>query len=118
MQDMTFINTLRQYNIEPSKYLRIVRQNAKRNKYDSTKLQFSDKEQYKLMIYDKTNNKYVYFGDSNYKDYIIYSLLDGQQKADKRRYLYLNRALNIRGDWSDNRFSKNNLAITILWSGN
>jgi hypothetical protein len=117
MYYMTFIDILQNYNIEPSEYLKIARRNAKRNKYNASQLEFSDKPQYKLMMYDKNKFKYIFFGASDYKDYIIYTLLDGQQEADKRRIAYLSRALNIKGDWKTDKYSKNNLAISILWSG-
>ena len=62
----------------------------------------------------------VHFGHPDYPDYIIYSWLEhiGDVKegtADKRRKLYLGRANNVRGNWRDNKYSANNLAIHILW---
>jgi hypothetical protein len=62
----------------------------------------------------------VHFGSPEYNDYIIYSFLESQKEvekgtADERRKLYRMRATNIKGNWKDNKFSPNNLAINILW---
>jgi len=36
-------------------------------------------------------------------------------RRDIRREAYLNRANNIRGNWYQDKYSPNNLAIHLLW---
>jgi hypothetical protein len=110
----TFEQKIKKYGLSPNQYIIIAKKNAKDYGYDPKLLKFSDKIKYKL------NYDGIYFGDSNYFDYILYSLLAKkkiitQEHADKRQKLYLDRALKIKGDWRDNMLSKNNLAIHILW---
>jgi hypothetical protein len=38
-----------------------------------------------------------------------------KHKDENRRRNYLKRASNIKGNWKDNPYSKNNLAIHLLW---
>ena len=52
--------------------------------------------------------KKVSFGHPDYQDYT-------QHHDKERRKAYLERASNIKGNWKDNPFSSNNLAIHILW---
>lgn len=63
----------------------------------------------KYMIYDPNLNKYIHFGDIRYKDYTY------TDDKDKQRN-YLNRATKIKGDWKDNKYSPNSLAIALLWT--
>ena len=32
-----------------------------------------------------------------------------------RRERYLKRAMNIKGDWKNNKYSSNNMSIALLW---
>ncbi len=78
------------------------------------------KELYKLYRSDVKNKKWdmyyedgdkikkVSFGHPDYQDYT-------QHHDKERRKAYLERASNIKGDWKDNPFSSNNMAIHILW---
>lgn len=63
----------------------------------------------KYMIINKDNMKKVHFGHLDYQDFTKHNDL-------KRREAYLNRAYNIRGNWMNNKYSPNNLAIHLLWS--
>ena len=78
------------------------------NKYFNkpTKLYISDKPNKKYYILN--DNKKIYFGQAGYEDYT-------KHKDEKRRQLYLKRAINIKGNWKNNKYSSNNLAINILW---
>ena len=38
-----------------------------------------------------------------------------EKLREYRRNAYLKRATNIKGNWKDNKYSPNNLAINILW---
>ena len=78
------------------------------NKYFNKpiKLYISDKPNKKYYILN--DNKKIYFGQAGYEDYT-------KHKDEKRRQLYLKRAINIKGNWKNNKYSSNNLAINILW---
>jgi hypothetical protein len=74
-------------------------------------LMLSPKENKKYRIYDYFNNKWVDFGQMNppMEDFTKHKNLD-------RRYKYLSRSLNIKGNWKSNPFSPNNLSIYGLWN--
>ena len=38
-----------------------------------------------------------------------------KHKNEERRQDYLSRATKIKGNWKNNKYSPNNLAINILW---
>jgi len=59
----------------------------------------------------------VAFGRRGYKDFIQYAMQDGEEEAQKKRAAYLARATKIKGDWRDDKYSPNSLAINILWGG-
>ena len=59
----------------------------------------------------------VKFGRKGYGDFIEYGMEEGPASAQKHRKAYLARAKNIKGDWKDDKYSKNNLAIKVLWGG-
>ena len=114
---MYFAELLKNENINSDEYLKIA--NMKAKQYGYNKVTWSDDTQHKLMIFDDTGLK-IRFGNTQYNDYIIYSLLEHNGildygTANKRRKLYLSRATKINGTWKDNKYSKNNLAIHILW---
>ena len=69
----------------------------------------STRKNKKYMILND-DNKYVHFGDSRYTDYTIHNDLE-------RRKRYLNRARNIKGKWKKDKYSANNLSISLLWNG-
>jgi DNA adenine methylase len=58
----------------------------------------------------------VKFGRQPYTDYIT-NLLNNAPDAEVKRKSYLARATKIKGDWKDDKYSPNNLAIKILWGG-
>ena len=70
----------------------------------------------KYMIFDPYNNKFIHFGGMGYLDYKKYLQLYDLKTADLHRTRYLNRALNIKGDWRNNPYSANFLCILLLWN--
>lgn len=62
----------------------------------------------KFMVLNPETMKFIHFGSINYKDYT-------KHQDPERRYNYLRRATNIKGDWKLNKYSPNNLSINILW---
>ena len=69
----------------------------------------SDKSKYKYKVFNPNNNKFVYFGSMLYEDYTKHG-------SEIRKNNYIRRASNIKGNWKDDKYSPNNLAIHILWS--
>lgn len=86
---------------------------AQRNAYKylgkSAVLLPSTRKDKKYMIQDQNTGRIVHFGQLGYEDFT-------KHKDEQRRQRYLNRATNMRGEWRDNPYSPNNLAINILWS--
>jgi hypothetical protein len=75
----------------------------------------STRKDKKYMIYNTNTNKYVHFGSLSHLDYTKYLELYGLEVANKNRKRYLNRALNIKGNWKENAYSPNNLSIYLIW---
>ena len=71
----------------------------------------SDKKSKKYMINYPNEDSFVYFGALKpaYEDYL-------KHNDDERRIRYLKRATKIKGNWANNPYSPNNLAINILWN--
>ena len=69
----------------------------------------------KNMIYNPYTHKFVHFGGMGYLDYTKYRQLYDLKTADLHRTRYLNRALNIKGDWKYDHYSPNFLSILLLW---
>ena len=95
-----------------NRYLTIARQNAKKagyNDYDKIKIASDGKHKLEL--------NGVKFGALGYGDFIKYSIDGNEDKATKARKAYLARATKIEGDWKKDKYSKNSLAINILWNG-
>ena len=78
----------------------------KLSKYLHTKLYRSNKKDKKYMI--NKNGKWIHFGQMGYEDYT-------KHKDRKRRSNYLKRSSGIKGKWSKNRWSPNNLSRKLLW---
>jgi hypothetical protein len=60
------------------------------------------------------------FGKQGYWDFELLKLAEADGAipsgtAEKKRRAYLARATKIKGDWRDDPFSANNLAIHLLW---
>ena len=87
----------------------IASKNAKIYLGEKIKLLVSTRADKKYMVLDPTTNKYVHFGQMGYQDFTK------QQNDEERRKRYLARATKIKGNWKDNKYSANNLAIHILW---
>lgn len=93
------------------KHIKIKEQYGKGDSKDLYKLYPSTLKNKKFDLYYKEGDsiKKVSFGNPAYEDYTIH-------KDPERKRLYLARATKIKGDWKDNPFSSNNLAINVLWN--
>jgi hypothetical protein len=87
----------------------ISQKNAYKYLGDDAILYLSNRKDKKYAIWDENENMMIHFGDLNYKDFT-------RHRDPIRRQLYLNRSCNIKGNWRNNKYSKNNLSINILWS--
>jgi hypothetical protein len=81
---------------------------------------YFDNNDVKIYVSPVKNKKYrlfnpkgkaVDFGDIRYEDFTYHNDL-------KRKYDYLNRSKNIRGNWKNDKYSANNLSRAILWDAN
>lgn len=104
---------LEKAGLSPEEYLRKAREVANREGYDGRALEFSDNGKNKLMIYDD-EGKPRHFGRVGYGDYIIYSATD-KALADKKRNTFHKSHSKIKGDWKNDKFSPNMLALKINW---
>ena len=74
------------------------------------KVYLSSRKNKKYAIYDPINKKLVHFGQFNPP------MEDFTKHNDPiRRERYLNRAMNIKGDWRNNKYSPNSMSINLLW---
>jgi hypothetical protein len=86
--------------------------NAKRYFNDpNIKVYLSPEKNKKYAIINPYTNKLVSFGQMNppMEDYT-------KHHDEQRRNNYLKRASNIKGNWKNDPYSKNNMAINLLWS--
>ena len=86
----------------------VVYEKAKKYLGDDVILSLSDKPKKKYMVYNPNTNKWVYFGQMGFSDFTKHQDIE-------RRNRYLSRATKIKGNWRDNLYSPNNLAIHLLW---
>ena len=116
-----FHKQLEKVGLTHDKYMKQVKLLAKDTGYDPSKVEMSEDENHKCVYHSPDGD--VYFGKVGYGDFIIYSWLEQQGEeeegfAEMKRDAYLARATKIKGDWKENKFSPNNLAINLLWAGN
>ena len=80
---------------------------AKKSLGKTAKIDISTKKDKKYMV--KTpDGKIVHFGQMGYEDFT-------KHKNKTRRKNYLTRSRRIKGDWKQDKYSANNLAIHLLW---
>ena len=111
-----FLHAIKAYNIPKSdklyRYSNPITVQRKAYKYLGNKaiVYKSLNSKKKYMIFDPHNEKWVYFGtmEPAMEDFT-------KHKDPERRFRYLSRSTNIKGDWKSNSYSANNLSIHILW---
>ena len=57
----------------------------------------------------------IKFGNIDYPDFVLFMINGEKEEAIKRRKNYLTRTANIKGNWKNDKYSKNNLARRIIW---
>lgn len=108
-----FAKQLADVGLTQEAYLKTARAAAKANGYDQRALEFSDDGKTKLMIYDD-KGKVHRFGRVGYGDFIIWSHMD-KKKAQQKRNTFHKSHSKLPGDWKADKYSPNNLALSILW---
>ena len=108
-----FLNTLRSYRINPSRYIKIVKFIAQSQGYNPERIEFSDNPNKKLS-YTLDNGKKVHFGANGYLDYILYLILR-PELAEEMRRRYRARATETALQTED-KYSPANLSLKILWT--
>jgi hypothetical protein len=68
----------------------------------------SYKKDKKYMVINPSNLKWTHFGDVKYEDFL-------KHNDENRRQRYRARAEKIKGNWENDKYSANNLALEILW---
>lgn len=108
-----FAAQLKKVGVSPSVYLEKAKKKANALGLAGSMLGFSDDEKHKLQIPNE-EGKIIRFGAVRYGDSILYTLSKNPD-AEKHRRNYLSRATKIKGDWAKDPYSKNSLAIEVLW---
>lgn len=112
-----FLRQLRKANITPQNYMAAAKQRAASAGYNPNDLTWGDDE-YKLCI--KDGDREICFGRVGYGDFLIWSALEAQGRvqpgfAKKKRAVFHASHSKIRGDWKNDKFSPNMLALSINW---
>jgi hypothetical protein len=90
-----------------SDYKRVYKNWLKYRGDDDAEIYLSEKKDKKFCVV-APDGKTVHFGQKGYDDFT-------QHQDEARRDNYLARATGIRGNWRNNKYSANNLAINLLW---
>jgi hypothetical protein len=116
-----FMTQLRKAGLNPSVYLKKAQKKAKDAGYGNGAklLGFATDGVHKLAMPNE-DGRMVLFGRVGYGDHLIWSHLEKSGKApqgtaSKKRNVFQKSHSQIRGDWKDDPFSPNNLALKILW---
>jgi len=109
---------LKEIGLSPADYLATARAIARKRGYTMTP-EWSDNNKHKLQI--KTPEGHIRrFGAVGYGDFLIWSWLEHEGKVPKGYANQKRRVFNvshnkIKGDWKDDKYSPNQLALKILW---
>lgn len=114
-----FLTQLKEAGVSAEAYLKEARRRAKAHGYSPEDLDFSSDGVSKLVM--KTDSgRFVRFGRVGYGDHLLWTALEASGKAPKGKAAQKQRTFQkshsaIKGDWKSDKFSKNNLALKILW---
>jgi hypothetical protein len=114
-----FKTQLEKAGIEPSLYLKEAQRRAKEAGYPYRLLGYASDGSHKLAIPD-ANGRVIAFGKVKYGDHIIYEHMEKHNRvpkgtAQKKQNTFQKSHSKIKGDWKNNPFSPNALALKILW---
>jgi hypothetical protein len=118
LKGIKFYEELRNYGIDPVKYLSYMKKQAKKAGYDSKQLMLDNDDKHKLRI--STEDGVKHFGAVGYKDFFIYTHLEknkqvpkGTAKQMRDRFQKSHGAITTKRKLGRN--SPNELALKILW---
>jgi len=99
-------------------YLKQARAKARKAGYDASAVSLAEDGTHKLCI--AHDGKKTCFGRAGYGDFLIWTRLEREGKvpvgtAQQKRRVFRKSHSAIKGDWKSNPYSKNNLALNILW---
>ena len=116
-----FMAQLRKAGLNPSVYLKKAQKAARDAGYGNGAklLGFATDGVHKLAMPNE-DGKLILFGRVGYGDFLIWSHLEASKKApqgtaSKKRNVFQKSHSQIRGNWKNDPFSPNNLALKILW---
>ncbi len=98
--------------VDINEYLKIAKKNLKNAGYDGD-LEISNRFNKKLKYTDKKTGKILHFGDKLSKDFIIYTLTQGDKVAKIKQDHYKKRAKNVFN--KTDKLSPSHLSWYVLW---
>ena len=110
---------LAEVGITPSDYLEAVRNSAERCGYDPEAVEFSNNSTHKIQI-RSPEGRLVRFGRVGYNDFHIWSHLERNNEvakgtAKEKQARFWKSHTKMGGNWKDNNYSPNWLALRLLW---
>lgn len=114
-----FSKQLKEIGIKPTEYLSAVRSLASKAGYDPKDVMFADTDEHKIAV-KRPDGGVTRAGRVGYGDFILWSYLEAHKKAApgtaaKKRETFHKSHSKIKGDWKDDKFSPNNIALKLLW---
>jgi hypothetical protein len=110
---------LKDADFSPNEYLRQAKAQARKAGLDDSSLTFASDGIHKLEIKNEKGN-IRRFGRVGYGDYLIWSHLEklkrtpvGKSAESRKRFRESHQ--RIRGAWRSDKYSPNNLALSVLW---
>jgi hypothetical protein len=114
-----FITQLQKEGIDPARYLDKAREQAHKAGYNPKLLEFANDNIHKLRYIPQTGPSSL-FGRVGYRDFLIWSHRQNLGKnpegtAEAKKDRFHKSHSKLKGQWKENPFSPNNLALRILW---
>jgi hypothetical protein len=100
-------------------YIQEVRKKALKKGYDPKAIRLATDGKHKIEI-ETPDGKVVKFGKLGYGDFILYTYAESIGKvpkgtaSQKRRTFHASHEA-IKGDWRSRKYSRNRLALSLLW---
>ncbi|NBU34244.1 hypothetical protein EBZ38_10910 [bacterium] len=115
----SFGEQLKEWGVPKEHYLREVSKLARKFGYLPQSFQLATDGKHKLEVRNE-KGRIVRFGRVGYGDYILWKALEAQGKtpkgtASQKRKVFHQSHEKIRGNWKQNPYSPNNLALRLLW---
>lgn len=115
----SIVSQLKMLKIPKAKYLKAIRDAGQKAGYDPKAISLATDGEHKVAV--KTPEGQVrYAGRVGYGDYHIYTFLESKGDvpvgtASKKQSTFQKSHSKIKGDWKADKYSPNNLALSLLW---